>query len=107
MISGDFFQQAVERINSEGYEVLQILLPNDISLFFLVHKFQESYQAATASVDFNVIHGINITKFLNLNVQLPDPSLFVHKLRSAISEGVVSRVQFSKDIRWIKWSTIA
>lgn len=106
MTNSDFFQQAIERINSEGYEVLQVLLPNDSSLFFLIHKFQESYQAATASVDFNSVQGINITKFLNLNVQLPEPSMFVHKLRAAISEGVVSRVQFSKDISWIKWSTI-
>lgn len=101
------YQKAIESIVNEGYEVLQISsAKSDEYLFFVIYKWQEGYFNTAQSIDFNTLEGVNITDFLNKNAAgYANHALFISSLNNSLSEGMLIRLQFTKDSEWYKWSS--
>lgn len=97
--------RAIETIVTSGNVVIQIkdLFAED--LFFLAMSFNPSEFNTAASVDFHYLKGINITEFLDNNMNLyNNPTALIAGLDKTIDEGIVVDMQISKGCRWCKYS---
>ncbi len=102
----NLYQQAIESLIREGFEVLKIVEDNGYELYFIVYKFQEAYFNSAQSVEFNTVEGINITAFLNKNLNISQNySQFIGALNNELERLDIVRLQFNKKIEWYKWST--
>lgn len=99
---------AIKEINRQGFDVLQMFQPGvPEPIFFLVHRFQEAYFNTAASVEYNVLEGVEITTFMERNASFAHNVVdFVNNLQRTVEESPVQRVQFSKETVWYKWSLV-
>jgi hypothetical protein len=100
------YENGVELLTSEGYDILQVIFEDGDSLYMLLYKFQESYQAQTQSIDYNTATGINITKFLNNMSNVLDRNQFMNRFSQIIEGNSIMRMEFSKYVKWIKWGAM-
>lgn len=99
-------QQAIESLISNGFDVLKVVEQSGVELYFIVYKWEENYFNSAQSVEFNTVEGINITAFLNKNLNLSQNSTqFVGALENELENLKVVRMEFSKKIEWYKWSS--
>lgn len=102
----NLYQQAIEALITNGFEVLRIVESNGFDTFFVVYKWEEGYFNSAQSVEFNSVEGINITSFLNKNLNLAqNSSQFIGALNNELENLKVVRLEFSKKIEWYKWSS--
>lgn len=102
----NLYQQAIESLIREGFDVLKIVESNGYEFYFIVYKFQEAYFNSAQSVEFNTVEGINITAFLNKNLNISqNHSQFIGALNNELERLDIVRLQFNKKIEWYKWST--
>lgn len=108
MLSNSVQIAAITEINRQGFDVLQMFQPGSSEpIFFLVHKFDEAYFNTAASVEYNVVEGIEITQFMERNASFAQNETdFVNNLQATIQRSPVVRVQFSKETVWYKWSLV-
>lgn len=108
MLASSIQIAAIKEINRQGFDVLQIFQPGMIEpIFFLVYKFQEAYFNTAASVEYNVLEGIEITQFMERNASFAHNAVdFINNLHRTIEESPILRVQFSKESVWYKWSFV-
>ena len=99
---------AIKEINRQGFDVLQMFQPGQVEpIFFLVYKFDEAYFNTAASVEYNVLEGIEITQFMERNASFAHNVVdFTNNLLRTVEESPVLRVQFSKETVWYKWSLV-
>lgn len=99
---------AIKEINRQGFDVLQMFQPGMAEpIFFLVYKFQEAYFNTAASVEYNVLEGIEISQFMERNASFAHNTVdFNNNLQRVIQESPILRVQFSKETVWYKWSFV-
>ncbi len=99
---------AIKEINRQGFDVLQMFQPGSTEpIFFLVHKFQEAYFNTAASVEYNVLEGIEITGFMERNASFAHNAVdFINNLQRTVEDSPIQRVQFSKETVWYKWSFV-
>lgn len=99
---------AIKEINRQGYDVLQMFQPGASEpIFFLVYSFKEAFFNTAASVEYNVLEGIEITQFMERNASFAHNVLdFSNNLQRTVEESPVLRVQFSKETVWYKWSLV-
>ena len=105
MITNEIQIAAIVELNRQGYDVLQMFQPGSSEpIFFLVYKFQEAYFNTAASVEFNVVEGIEITQFMIRNASFANNVVdFTNNLQRTIDTSPVVRVQFSKETVWYRW----
>lgn len=102
----NLFQQAVESLVNGGFDVLKIVESSGYEMFFIVYRFQEAYFNSAQSIEFNTIDGINITAFLNKNLNLSQNSTqFIGALGNELDNLKMVRLQFNKKTEWYLWST--
>lgn len=102
----NLYQQAIESLIIEGFDVLKIVESDGYELYFIVYKFQEAYFNSAQSVEFNTVDGINITAFLNKNLNISqNHSQFIGALNNELERLNIVSLQFNKKIEWYKWST--
>ena len=76
-------------------------------LYFICYKFTEGYFNSTASIEYNVVEGINITNFLETRgIEAPNPSAFSASLNAEIERLSVVRCQFPKTTEYLKWQIV-
>lgn len=99
---------AIKEINRQGFDVFQMFQPGFMEpIFFLAYKFQEAYFNTAASVEYNVLEGIEITEFMERNAAFAhNVSDFTNNLQRTVEVSPVQRVQFSKETVWYKWSFV-
>ena len=99
---------AIKEINRQGFDVLQMFQPGQMEpIFFLVYKFDEAYFNTAASVEYNVLEGVEITQFMERNASFAHNAIdFINNLWHTVEESPVLRVQFSKETVWFKWSLV-
>lgn len=107
MGNNNLYQKAIEALIAEGHIILQIYNQDGTCFYFSVLDFQESFTSPTNSVEFNSLRGINITDFMytqggNINVLN-----IKSKFQEYIANAEVVRLEFSKDISWMKWGSAA
>lgn len=101
----NLYQQAIDSLVKGGFDVLKVVESDGHALYFIVYKWQEAYFNSAQSVEFNTVEGINITAFLNKNLNLAQNyTQFVGALDNEIEKMDMVRVQFSKNAEWYKWS---
>jgi hypothetical protein len=99
--------KCIEQIVSDGWVILQICGLNESDVFFVVNKFEESYFNSAESVDYNLLEGINITEFLYKNVNLYRNKIeLMNNLQNYIDDNIVMRVEFSKNVKWCKYTSV-
>ena len=99
-------QKAIEQLVSEGYTILQIVQATGETLYFSVYKWQESYFNTAQSVDFNTVEGVNVTDFLTKNASMcNNRTEFLSRFEKEMSDGVLVRCEFSKNVTWYRWGT--
>lgn len=99
--------EAIKVLINEGYIILQVLdRSNDGGdMFFAVFSWQESYFNTTASVDYNTVEGIDLTDFIETqSSQARNHSHFITLLNTYIDKADMVRVEFSKNIEWVKYA---
>lgn len=108
MLASSIQITAIKEINRQGFDVLQMFQPGATEpIFFLVHRFQESFFNTAASVDYNVVEGVEITQFMERNASFAHNVVdFVNNLQRTVEESPVVRVSFSKETVWYKWSLV-
>lgn len=108
MLASSIQIAAIKEINRQGFDVLQMFQPGVVEpMFFLVYRFQEAYFNTAASVEYNVLEGIEITSFMERNASFAHNVIdFTNNLNRTIEESPVQRVQFSKETIWYKWSFV-
>ena len=108
MIANEIQIRAIVELNRQGYDVLQMFQPGSQEpIFFLVYRFQEAYFNTAASVEFNVVEGIEITQFMVRNAAFANNVVdFTNNLQRTIDVSPVVRVQFSKETVWYRWSLV-
>ena len=102
----NYKKEIYETIKS-GFGVLRIIsdIPaNDV--YILVNNFEESRSSNIASIDFNLVEGIDITDFLNKSVLSNDNSQFSDKLSQVISHSEPMRIKFSKHVPWMMFNRV-
>ena len=98
--------EAINRLTNEGYVVLQAqVLNNNEYIYLLCHKFTESTQNNVESVEYCVADSIDITSFLVRNSINPNLTNFLSNLNQIVTDSAVMRLQFSKNTKWVKWSS--
>ena len=99
---------AIKEINRQGFDVIQMFQPGQMEpIFFLVYKFDEAYFNTAASVEYNVLEGVEITQFMERNASFAHNVVdFTNNLWRTVEESPVQRVQFSKETVWYKWSLV-
>lgn len=99
---------AITEINRQGFDVLQMFQPGATEpIFFIVYRFQEAYFNTAASVEYNVLEGIEITQFMERNASFAHNAVdFINNLHRTVEESPILRVQFSKETVWYKWSFV-
>lgn len=97
-------QKQIENLISEGFSILQIFNGDGSAFYFVVHKFEESFQSTAQSVDFCQLVGINVTDFLNVTNNMPNRSDFIARFNEFVNSSMVVRVKFSKKVRWFHWT---
>ena len=99
--------KCIEQIVIEGWTVLQICGLYKEDVFFAVNKFEESYFNSAESIDYNLLEGVNITEFLNKNVNLYRNKVeLLNNLQKFVDDSVIIRVEFSKNIKWCKYASL-
>lgn len=97
--------RAIETIVTSGNVVIQIKDLFEEDLFFVAILFNPSEFNTAASVDYHFLKGINITEFLDKNINLyNNPTLLVANLDKTIEDGKVINLEISKGCRWCKYS---
>lgn len=100
----NIYQEAIETLLLEGYNILHIIQPDGQSLYFNVYEFQESYFNTAQSVDFNTVQGINITNFLSTHAVMSRNSQeFLRQFAEECDKLSIVRLKFSKDTKWYYW----
>lgn len=100
--------KAIQELNRQGWDVLQMFQPGaSDAIFFLVYNFQEAFFNTAASVEYNVVEGIEITDFMERNAAFAqNVTDFINNLNHTVESSAVVRVQFSKETVWYKWSLV-
>ena len=108
MLTSEIQIAAIVELNRQGYDVLQMFQPGASEpVFFLVFRFQDAYFNTAASVEFNVVEGIEITQFMARNAAFANNVVdFTNNLQRTIDASPVVRVQFSKETVWYRWSLV-
>lgn len=102
----NLIQKAVENLVSNGFDVLKVVESSGSEFYFIVYKWEENYFNSAQSVEFNTVEGINITEFLNKNLNISQNSTqFLGALENELENLRVVRMEFSKKIEWYKWSS--
>ena len=104
-MDNNLYQKTIEALIADGHIILQIFNQDGTCFYFSVLDFQESFTSPTNSVEFNAVRGINITDFIrnhggNINILN-----IKSKFNEYIANAEVVRLEFSKDIRWMKWGS--
>lgn len=97
--------QAIQQLVNAGNTILQIKDLFEDDLFFVVLNFNPSEFNTAASVDYHFLKGINITEFLDKNINLyNNPTLLIANLDKTIEDSKVMNLEISKGCRWCKYS---
>ena len=105
MITINIYQQAIEFLTREGFNILQVMVPDSETMYFVTYEFQESYFSNAQSIDSNSFKGIDITTFMKNNANNPQMLPLVTNLTKYLEKATLVRCSFSKDIKWMKWSS--
>lgn len=101
-------QKFIEQIISLGFIIVEIYPNNmnDESMLFVANTFEPSMKTPTDDIQYNSIVGINITDFVR-NTSVVDPNNFKSKFEQFIhgESRIVVRINFSRNIRWFKYSS--
>jgi len=105
--NNNLYQKAIESLIAEGHTILQIFNQDGSCFYFSVLDFQESFTSPTNSVEFNSLRGINITDFMRAQGGNINVLNIKSKFNEYIANAGVIRLEFSKNISWMKWGSAA
>lgn len=105
-MDGNTYQKAVELLVREGHTIVQFMVGKEW-LYFTAFKFSEAYFNTAASIDYNVIEGVNITDFLRKQGALfGNSTSFMSAFNQEVEHGTILRCQFPKEVPYLKWQAI-
>jgi len=97
--------KAIQQLVNAGNTILQVKDLFEDDLFFVVFNFEPSEFNTAASVDYHVLKGINITEFLDKNINLySNPTVLVANFDKTVDECQIINMEISKGCRWCKYS---
>ena len=99
-------QKQIESLIDEGFTILQIFNDNGTTFYFVVNKFEESFQSTSQSVDFCQVVGINVTDFLSVTNNMPNKNDFIARFNQFVNNSRVVRMKFSKNVKWFEWTKV-